>query len=197
MALTTAEVARIKAVLGYNVLTVGALPYIGHSELFDQVIVPYMQAGASTTSSTSVTAVTTPTAVTLTIASATGFTSGDRVVIDVDDLQEVATIRSLSGTSMGVVLSLGHAGTYPVTVEGGESIVREKLAELRTIETRVLGAAKTAGLKRAEDLEWYNNGTFSGLLSQRMAARDELASILGVANMWRVRQGATQTVSLY
>ena len=56
MALTSAEVRRIRYELGYNVLAVGAEPYVGVTQLFEQVIQPYLTAGASTTSSTAVVA---------------------------------------------------------------------------------------------------------------------------------------------
>ena len=75
MALSNAELERIKAELGYNVLTIGALPYVGFSQMFTNVVQAYMSSGASTTSSTAVTAATTATPATLTLASGTGFTA--------------------------------------------------------------------------------------------------------------------------
>lgn len=42
MALTTAELTRIKAELGFNVLQSGAEPYIGVTLLFEQIIAVYM-----------------------------------------------------------------------------------------------------------------------------------------------------------
>lgn len=197
MSLLDSEVMAIRAELGFNVLTIGAMPYVGYTSLFDQIIQPYTQGGAVTSCSTSVTAATTATPVTLTLASATGFAALDRVVVDVDDLQEIATIRSVSGSTISVVLSLAHSGTYPVVVEGGESQIRDCLRRLRDIKNRLLSAAKTAGLKRAEDLEWYPNAVAVGLFSQRNAARGELADMLGLGDMWRAKRGAGQTVSPY
>src|SRR5512139_2281259 len=98
MALTDAEIARIKNHCGYNLLTVGALPYIGYVSLFDQVIQPYLTGGASTTSSTAVTAATSATPATLTLSSASGFTAGDIAIVDVDARQERVTIQSVSGS---------------------------------------------------------------------------------------------------
>ncbi len=56
MALLDSEIARIKAELGYNLLTTGAVPYIGVTQVFEQVIQQNVLAGAKTTSATVVTA---------------------------------------------------------------------------------------------------------------------------------------------
>jgi len=61
MALLASELIRLKAELGFNVLSVGAEPYISIVALFDQVIAPFMTAGVVTTSTTSVTAQGSPT----------------------------------------------------------------------------------------------------------------------------------------
>src|SRR4051812_9346081 len=99
MGLSNAEVRRIKYELGYDLLSVSAEPYISYVSLFDQIIQPYLTEGASTRSSTAVTAADEPTPVTLVLVSATGFSAGERVVIDVDSRQESVTIQALSGTS--------------------------------------------------------------------------------------------------
>ena len=162
MALTASELVRLKAALGYPVTTIGAEPYISYVQVFDQVILPYTQGGASTTSSTTVAAATTPTVVTLTLALATGFTAGDRAIVDVDSFQETPVIRSVSGSTISVVLSLAHTGTYPVTVEGGESMLRALLKQLAAVEAQFSQVVQTAGLKRAEDIEWYQAGASMG-----------------------------------
>ena len=204
MALLTSEVDRIRFECGYNVLDVGAEPYIGVTALFDQVIAAYLRDGASTTCATTVNAATSYTPVALTLTSATGFTSGDRVVIDVDSRREFATIQSLSGAVATVQLKGAHSGTYPVTVEGGESMVRAILGKLDGVVAQIESAASGAGLKRAEDVEWYaDGGTMSGsgrigtLNKLRDQWRDELCSLLGVRNMWRARRGAGLSTVLY
>src|SRR5512147_2694673 len=103
MPLTSGELDRIRAETGYNVLGVGAEPYIGVQAIFSQVIQPYLREGADTTSSTSVAASSTGTFVTLSVASATGITLHERVAVDVDDFLEMATVRSISGTNVGVI----------------------------------------------------------------------------------------------
>lgn len=197
MALSTEELARIKAALGYNVLAIGALPYVGFSQLFDQVVLPYLPTDTATTSATTVTAATSATPVSLTLASVTGVAAGARVIVDVDSLREVATVRSVSGSTISVALTLAHSGTYPVTVWGAEATVRDKLRKVTEIDDKFDSAAKTAGLKRAEDLEWYPNAVFTGLSKQRMDARDELGAAIGIENRWRTRQGSGQSIAMY
>lgn len=202
MALLDSEVARIKYELGYNLLTVGAVPYIGVAAIFEQVIQPYLGAGASTTSSTTVSAASTATPVTLTLTSGTGFESGSRVVIDVDGRQEVVTAQNVSGASLTVLLSKAHTGTYPVTVEGGESMVREVIGRLRTVGEKIASAATKAGIKRVDEVEFFGSassgmsGVFRELTRQRDSWRDELAALLGVSRLNGGGGGAT-TVSLY
>lgn len=209
MALTTSEVTRIKAELGYPLLSTSAEPYIGIAAIFDQVIRPYLLEGASTTCTTAVTAAASPTPVTLTIASATGFAAGNTVIIDVDERQESATVQSLSGASIVVLLSLAHSGTYPVTVEGGESIIREMLATLRSFTGptgKIAKAAEQAGLKKVDEIEFFDasqrtGGTGSsvldGILANQMYHRDELAQLLGCPNLRSKRKQAAQSISVY
>lgn len=203
MALLTSEVRRIRAELGFNVLSAGAEPYISVHAMFEQVIQTYMQAGASTTSSTSVTAAASPTPVTLTLADATNFSQFDRIVVDVDDRQEIATCSAVSGSTIVVQLSKAHSGTYPVSVEGGEAIVRHILRKIDALDKpggMLEKSASTAGIKKADEVEFFGA---SGEL-QRLDAvtrlrdryRDELASVLGVPNLWRSRSGGG-AVELY
>ena len=196
MALLTSEIQRIKYELGYNTLTINAEPYIGIVRIFENVVQEYMQGGATTTSSTSVTASTSGAFATLTLASATGFTAGDRVVVDVDDVQEFATVKSLSGSTISVFLRKAHAGTYPVTVEGGETMVREILSTLRSLggpKGSLASAAESAGIKRVDEIEFaggaYGNTQFKEILRQQRYWRNELASLLGVPNL-RGMQGS-------
>lgn len=202
MALTTSEVQRLKYELGYPLLQAGAEPYIGTSAAFEAVIQPYLQAGASTTSATAVTAATTSTPVTLTLASGTGFAAGNRIVVDVDDRQETPTVQSVGASTIVVLLTKAHTGTYPVTVEGGESMIREQLGRLRKLHASVASAGTKAGIKRVDEIEFYpdgmsGSGVFGSLLLQRDDMRDELASMLGIVNMRRRRKAAGARMSVY
>jgi len=207
MALLNSELARIKAELGFNLLNVGAIPYISITSLFEQVIQPYLSAGAITTSSTVVSAQTSPTAVTLTLASTTGFSQFDRVIVDVDDQQEAASIRAISGASITLLLSGAHSGTYPVTVEGGEAIVRENLRRIMAVKTAMADVLGEGELKKVDEVEFYQSanakaasvggGLFANLSAQLTYWRNELASCLGIASMWSQRASGGQRLSVY
>lgn len=205
MALLDSEVARIKAELGYNVLTVGAEPYIGTASMFTQVIQPYVQSGASTVSSTSVTAASAPTPVTLTLTSATGFEAGQRVVVDVDSRQEVATIQAVSGSTITLMLSFTHSGSYPVTVEGGEAIVRSILRQIIRITESggtLQGATSQAGLKKVDEVEFFSGPDGSGSRFKSVVEaldywRDYLASALGVERRNGGRNSGGSSIAVY
>ncbi len=200
MALLTSEIARIKAELGYNVLSNGASPWVDIVAIFEQVIQPYLSGGASTTSATSVTAAATPTPVALTLADATGLAAGNRVVIDVDSRQEIATVQSISGAAITVQLTGTHSGTYPVTVEGPETIVREILRQIAGVKTKMVESHGEGSLKAVDEIEWYSSGsvtTFGNLGAELAYWRDQLAAVLGVQSMWARRRAGAQTMSVY
>ncbi len=213
MALTDAEIQRCRFELGYPNLNTAVDAYIGISAVFTAVIQPYTLYGASTTSSTTVTAASSPTPQTLTLVSATGFTAGDVVVVDVDTRQERATVQSLSGVAMTVQLSLAHLGSYPVILESGESLIRDILRELRLLSSGMNGAASTmsslrsrVGLKKVDDVEFFGGG--STLASQgvdpltqvnqlREFWRDELATALGIDRLNNKRNSGGAEISIY
>lgn len=193
MALSTSELQRIKAELGWNVLSVGAEPYIGVAMVFDQVIATYMTAGAETTSATSVPEVSEPTQRTITLASATGFAAGARIWVDVGDRAESTTVQSLAATVATVVLSKPHSGTYPVYVDGGEAIVRELLARIAAVKAELASTFGEGALKQVDEVAFYQTGmtAFASTGKALMFWRDELASVLGDVslNRWRRRSG--------
>jgi hypothetical protein len=205
MALLTSEITRLRYECGYNTLDAGAEPYISVVAVFDQVIATYLRAGATTTSTTPVTAVTTATPVAVTLASATGFAAGASVVIDVDERQEFAVVQRVDTNDIWVLLKFAHTGTYPVTVEGGESIVREILGHLRAVgaELGVNGSAiSSAGIEQVDEIRFFGEGkTGDGRIGQlknlQMYWRDQLAGALGVTNAWRLRQGGGSSLEVY
>lgn len=200
MALSTAEITRIRYELGYNVLAAGASGYVSVVEIFNQVVQTYCSAGATTTSATAVVAATTPTPVALTLASATGFAAGDRVWVDVDDRQETATVQSLAGAVATLLLSKAHSGTYPVTVDGGEGVVREILAKIKAVSDAQGDVGLTsAGLKQVDEIQFYGSEKGSAVMvelnAQREHWRRELASALGVTYLREARRGSAGTLS--
>lgn len=183
MPLTTGELDRIRGELGYNLLNTGAQPYIGVHAVFEQVIAPYLREGNDTSSSTAVVASAAGAFVTLTVASATGCNLHERIAVDVDDYLEMATIRSVSGTSVGVILKKAHAGTYPVTIDGGLMQVRECLAALYDTHQKIKALEGTGGLKAVDEIQFYDNKgrTQLQILNDQLEHwRDELRSRLGI-----------------
>lgn len=206
MALTDAEIQRIRYELGYPNLDTAAEPYIGIVAVFTQVIQPYTLGGAATTSATPVTAASTPTPQSLVLNDATGITAGSIVLVDVDARQERATVQSISGASITVQLSLAHTGTYPVVVEGGESIIRDILAELRRVSDAIGNLRDRVGLKRADEIEFFGGGQtlasqgidpMTHTLNLREYWRDELARCLGIPRLNAKNSGGGSEIGVY
>lgn len=208
MALLDSEVLRVRAELGYNAMGLQALPYIGISAIFDGVIQQYITAGAKTTSATPVAEGEPDTPQTLTLASGTGFTAGCRVWVDVDGRQEDATVQHMpSANTITVLLSKAHSGTYPVTVDGGEAMVREYLQHLRRLNGPggVLERVTTRlGIAKVDEIEFFGGGSGgmsagkdpkSQVLEMVEYYRDQLAMTLGVERL--NRRGGGGGVELY
>jgi hypothetical protein len=200
MAFTSAEVWRIKAELGYNVLSNGAEPYISIVALFDQVVNANIAAAVSTTATlaTPISAGA-PSPQTLTLASAVGFAVGNRVGVDVDGRYETPTISNLSGNNITVLLSNAHSGTIPVTLDGPILMAREALTRIASVKSELASTFGYGALKAVDEVQFYDHGgtQFGSLGDQLNWWRDELASYLGVPNMWRRKQRAGGSMSVY
>jgi hypothetical protein len=200
--LLTSEISRIKAELGYNVLSPSAAPYVDIVYIFEQVIQPYTVGGAPTTSSTPVAAASVPTPRTIVLESATDVTSGDVLAIDVDSRQERATIQSLTGTSAVVLLSKVHSGTYPVVVEGPEMIVRDILMRIADVKLKMYSSTTTSGtLKQVDEVQWYETknkeSQHEALVSQLNYWREQLAAVLGIKSAWSAKNASATRMSVY
>lgn len=176
------ELSRIKAECMDSVLDVSAAPYFDIRAIYDviQAHVP-SSATAATTSATAVTAVG-PT--TLTLASVTGLASGSRVVLDVDSVREVVTVRAVVGSTISVVCRRLHSGTYPVEVESPLTIVRGLLADLASLDDQEQDATSSAGLKRVDEVEWDTTSGASisdRLVARRAELRNRLARACGIS----------------
>lgn len=201
MALLTSDITRLKYELGFSTLAVGAEPYIGIAAVFDQVVRTYAASGAVTTSATAVTAASSPTPVTLTLASPTGFAQFVSVIVDVDARQERATVSAVSGSTIVVQLSKTHSGTYPVTVEGSESIIRDLLWKLAAIDAPgglLEKAASTAGLRKVDEVEFFGeSGSISTRLAQVARYREYLRDELWMAVFGTPRRSSGARLTVY
>jgi hypothetical protein len=205
MALLTSEIQRIKYELGYPLLGSNADPYIGTVAVFDTVIQEWMQAGETTTSATTVVASAISAPVSLTLADATGFVAQTRISVDVGVRQESTFVQSVSGLVIACSLAKAHSGTYPVTVDGGESIVREilgRIVEANAPRSSLLTVVSSgeAQIKKVDDIEFFETkssmSSSSRELDRQIAMwRDELAYALGVPNLRS--EGCSSSLSVY
>jgi len=199
MAFTTGELIRIRAELGFNVLTSGAAPFVNVTAYFETIVQNYITAGAATTSSTAVDASDEPVLVNLTLTDATGFASGDRVWVGVGDSQESSIVQNKSGDVIAVKLTKAQGGAYPVSVDGGEQVVRDLLEKIRLTKAEMADTFGEGSLKKIDEIEWYAAGVtmFANLGSQLSFWRNELAVVLGAPNMWERLQMAGSAISVY
>lgn len=184
-----------------NLLQVGADPYVGVHQILEVVVQNNIAAEVSTTAtlSTAISATSTPTPQTLTLASASGFSAYDRVVLDVDGRREWATIQSLSGSDIVVQLTKAHSGTIPVALEGPIEIARDALAEIATVKKELRETFGVGALKKVDEVEFYQGGmtTFGNLGDQLTFWRNELAAALGIPNFWQYKRRAGSAVAIY
>jgi hypothetical protein len=205
MSLLTSEVQRIKIELGYNGLTLSALPYAfdGITSIFEQILQQYLQAGELNASSTAITASTTPTLATLNLSTTpTAMQVNNRIVVDQGAAQEFAYVKTVV-PSTGVITCMlqgAHTGSYPVTVEGSESTVRYYLGQCISIADRIGRAANRAGVKKADEIEFFaskgnQRGVIDDLLHLQRYWRTELATACGVGPQLRPGGGGAYLVS--
>ena len=191
--------------LGYNGLTLSALPYAfdGVTQIFLQVLQPYIQQGNLTTASTTVVASANPTLVTITVASVTQpgqpiigpvpsppttILPGDTLIVDQDIYQERTHVQAVTGNNIQCLLQNPHSGIYPVTVEGGESIVRMNLIQCVNVYQQIANMASRLGVKKADEVEFFATtatqiGTRGELLALQKYWRDELGVVCGLENL--------------
>lgn len=206
MALLMSELQRIKVELGYNALTLSALPYAfdGISAIFEQIVQPYLQFGELNASATCVPNADAARPVTLRLNTVpTAIKVGDRLIVDQDDNQEAAHVTAVTAMSVTVALQNPHEGTYPVTVEGGESIAREYLRECILVSKRISKLGARAGIQQVDgDLKFFattmtQKGPFGELQQLQRHWRNELSTCLGVENLREAARGAGQLMENY
>jgi len=179
--LDDADIVRIRAELGDNIVAALANPYIGVRTVYG-VIQEYVQTDVVPTSSATTVSTAGPTV--LTLASVSGLAVGSRVVIDADDAREVCSVRAVAGLTISVVCRKTHSGTYPVEVENPLTIVRGLLADLETISLRERSLFDSAGVKKVDEIEFFSaaeGGTaLASINDARSRARIRLAQSCGV-----------------
>jgi len=184
--LTDDELARIKAELLDNVLSLGAEPYVSIRAIYDVIRDNVVSSSVSPTTSSTAVSAAGPT--TITLASATGYAAGQRIVLDVDGSREVVTLRSLSGAVASVICRKTHSGTYPVEVESALTIVRGLLSELEAVRDQIADARASAGLRRVDEVEWMDAASGRTQLDEMHRAREllrrDLAYALGLRGIY-------------
>jgi hypothetical protein len=112
----------------------------------------------------------------------------------------------ITANTITCLLSKPQSGTYPVIVEGGESIIRDLLNDLRQISSGMNGQAGTLSALRSRVgikaivgvVEFFGGGgtlasqgidPLTQVMQLREMWRDELASILGIPRL-NARSGA-------
>lgn len=201
MAFTTQELQRVQRELGYHLLTAGAMPYVGFTQLFSQIINQNIAAEVTTTATlaTAIAESSSPTPQALTLASAVGFAAGDRVVVDVDTRAETVTIQSLSGAVATVQLSKAHSGTVPVSLEGPITMARDCLRKIDDVKGEMAKTYGEGALKKVDEIEFHpqrEKGMFALLSGQLMYWRNELAAVLGAPNGWAMRGAGSGSCSM-
>lgn len=215
MALLQSEVWRIKMELGYHLIDVAAEPYIGFVALFDQVIKPYLIAGATTQSFDPITGSRTTVQLLSTFglgADLSGFEVGQQVVVDFAPFQERTVVRAVDTTlnTMSLVLTKDHGQSpdgFPITVESGETMVRNLINQLMVFDdptssayTKMLSRAGIKALVGEVEFFGSGSGSFSALQQAnelRDYLRGQLASIIGVHNLNPSSGGGACAMSSY
>ena len=120
-------------------------------------------------------------------------------MIDVDARQEIATLQYITGTLATFLLSLAHSGTYPVVVEGPITLARERLNRIEETKHELAQQYGWGALKKVDEVEFYNTSQshFGAIGDQLAFWRNELASVLGLENLWNRKQGSCSTLSVY
>ena len=197
--LTDDELDRIRREVLDTVLDAGMIPYVSIRAIYD--LIRTNVSSSSTAATSSSTAVTAAGATTLTVASASGLAVGYKVVLDVDDQREVCTVKSLSGTTLGVNARKTHSGTYPVEIESALTLVRGVLWDLSRVQDELNTARDGAGIKRVDEVEFFEgvggSGPIEGLRAEQQRLRGELARMLGISEILRAGRSAGGTLEVY
>jgi hypothetical protein len=194
--LTDDEMARIRAELLDNVLSLGAEPYIGIKAIYQVIRETVVSSSVAPTASSTVVTVTGPAVITL--ASVVGITMHTRVQLDVDESREVVTVRAVAGSTISVICRKTHAGTYPVEIESPLTIVRGLLADLESVRDQIAESRGSLGLRRVDEVEWSDGASqHDRLVSAQQRLRRELAARVGLSGMFAGAGNGNGTFEVY
>jgi hypothetical protein len=201
MSLTPTEIQSLRFHLGFGQVGVGAFPYTndGFQEVFEQVIAPNLQSGASTTSATAVVAAGIATIV---LADATGFVAGAPAFVDVGEDCEEVVVRSVAGLNLSARFALVHPGGYQVALVSGESRLRYLMLQAdkvwRTMQSGKV--TKTAGLHSLDkgSIVWFQGAqVLKDILSQYQAIAMSISSLVRVKPAWYDEQMGSGVCTAY
>lgn len=195
--LTDDELARIKAEVLDNVLDQLATPWFDVRAIYEVLRDNVLSSSVAPTSSTTTVSAAGPT--TLTLASVTGLTVGQKVQIDCDAQRETVTIRAISGLTISVICRKTHSGTYPVEVESPLTLVRGVLSDLAMLETgAALDSLDALGVKRVDEVEFRDDETITLAIERaRYQLRSRLASLCGLGFILNSGRGRGGNVAVY
>lgn len=200
--LTSDELQLIRRELADNVVDLGAVPYIGHRQIYDVLRDNVSSSAVAATSSS--TAVASPGATVLTLATTAGLAVGDKVVVDCDAQRETVTVRAVTGVvggTISVICRRTHGGTYPVEKASALTLVRGALADLAVLQDRLDDAASSAGIKRVDEVEFVTSSEGRSQLDElrrhQHALRIELARMLGLGGLLERNARRGGSVEIY
>lgn len=172
------EIVLVKQELGFNVLNVAAEPSIGVD--YVTTIIQQNTWSSSTDPTTSTTAITTPGPGSIVLASATGISQATMLFVDCDEDGERVRVKAISGSTIFANFRKTHAGTYPVEILSPLMIVRDLLYRLTRAAELIQEGGYSAGLKKADEVEWFEGKTLADLRRLQYDWRLELANVCGV-----------------
>lgn len=197
--LTSDEMDRVKAELGDTVVGLGAEPYLSIKAVWS--LIRDNVGSSSVDPTTSSTTVSSAGPTTLTLASVSGLSQFDKVVLDADDARETVTIRNISGSVISVVCRKTHSGTYPVEKESALTLVRGLLADLAVVRDQLNELRAGSGIKAVDDVQFFGGADGRTALDEarreQRRLREELASMLNVRWILAQARGGGGTIEVY
>lgn len=195
--ITEDELARIRAEVLDNVLDAGATAYFDVRGIYDVIRTNVVSSSVAATTSTTTVSSAGPT--TLTLASVSGLTAGQKVQVDCDALRETVTVRAISGSTISVICRKAHSGTYPVEIESPLTLVRGVLSDLAQLETgSALDSLDALGLKQVDEVVFRDDIDLTRAIERgRGVLRARLAALCGITSIYNAARNRGSTIAVY